>query len=536
MEIGKKNSGNMAAFAALGMVFLLMGMVSANGELSVTNLVISPQPVLAGQNFTLSFQLYNSYGTLQNVNFGLTGSYPLLNYSPVGSRLISSMNQGLYGGVGTYFLYHLSVPKNVQSGTYTLYVSASYLIQTSSSGTTVTQAATSNVPISFYISGVPNLVLTANPVTQIVPGSQSSINLNVFNSGTASATNINLTVLNSANFTVSGSPTFNLGTINGGASSSAVATLQTNSTLQEGQNLIPVRLQYTTQYGANVSKVVMVPMSVIINQPNIVPSIIATSPQTLYAGSNQTLSVSIQNIGLGVAKNVTVKFLSTNSITVGSSAAGIFIGTIPADSSITQSVFISASKTDNQTNYSVPVEVSYSSSNYQSVAKKTLYLNVTLQKSAIYNITNVSGKLSPSGTYLPLTFTVRNAGGQTAQQITFSMQSIYPIVPASPNVYLKQLAPGESANVTFYVNVDAQGNPGSYPVTVYEQWSQPNGASSQQYSASQNYYAVVSPQGGGSGIIVNIVIGVAVIAIAGYILWRRMPQKNAKLDSKKPAK
>ncbi|HVA82856.1 MAG TPA: hypothetical protein VNF06_01705, partial [Candidatus Aquilonibacter sp.] len=208
MEIGKNGSIGMGAFALLGMLFLLAGMVSANGELSVTNLVITPQPVLAGQNFTLSFQLYDSYGTLQNVNLGITGSYPLLNYSPIGSQLISSMSQGLYGGVGSYLQYHLSVPKNIQSGTYTLYVSASYLISSTNSGTTTTQAASSNVPISFYISGVPNLVLTASPATQIVPGSQSNININVFNSGTASATNINVTVLNSANFTVSGSPTF----------------------------------------------------------------------------------------------------------------------------------------------------------------------------------------------------------------------------------------------------------------------------------------------------------------------------------------
>ncbi|HVA82734.1 MAG TPA: hypothetical protein VNF06_01050, partial [Candidatus Aquilonibacter sp.] len=334
-------------------------------------------------------------------------------------------------------------------------------------------------------------------------------------------------------------PTFNLGTIGGGSSGTAIAVLQTNNTLGNGQNYIPVRLSYTTQYGANVSKVISVPMSVIINQPNIVPSISATAPQTLYAGSNQTLSVSIQNIGLGVAKNVTVKFLSTNNITVGSSAAGIFIGTIPAGTSVLQSVFISANRADNLTNYAIPVQLTYSSANYQSVVQKTVYLNVTLQRSAIYNVTNVTGLLSPGGTYVPLTFKVKNTGGQIAQQITFSLQSIYPIAPASPNVYLTQLAPGATANVTFYVNVDAQGNPGSYPVTVYEQWSQPNGASSTQYSASNNYYAVVQSSGssgGSGGIIVDAVIGVAIIAIAGYILWKRMPLRNVKPEGKKSAK
>ncbi|MDE1854582.1 MAG: hypothetical protein KGI38_12670, partial [Thaumarchaeota archaeon] len=315
------------------------------------------------------------------------------------------------------------------------------------------------------------------------------------------------------------------------------ATLQANSTMMDGQNYIPVRLRYTTQYGANVTKIINVPISVIVNAPNLIPSIIASQPQTLYAGSNQTLSVSIQNIGLGVAKNVTVSFVGTQNITVGSSASSIFIGTMQPGASQTQSVFISASKYDNQTRYRVPVELGYSNANYQIRVQKTFYLNVTLQNSAIYNVTGVSGTLLPGATYVPLTFRIRNIGGQTAQQVTFSLQSIYPIVPASPNQYLAQLAPSQSANVTFYVNVDAQGNGGSYPVTVYEQWSQPNGATSQQYSSSQNYYAVVgltSPSGGGSGITAYLVIGAVIIAVAGYVLWKRHPTlRGIRLGGKK---
>ncbi|MDE1762603.1 MAG: hypothetical protein KGH78_05475, partial [Candidatus Micrarchaeota archaeon] len=182
-----------------------------------------------------------------------------------------------------------------------------------------------------------------------------SVQLTAFNSGTASATNVSITVLNTPNFTVSGSPLFTLGTISGGSSSSAAATLQANSTMSPGINHIPVRLQYTTQYGANFTKNVSIPISVIVNAPNLQPSITSAQPQTLYAGSNQTLTVSIQNIGIGVAKNVTVRFLSTPNITVGSSASSLFIGTINAGSSSSQNLFITASKDANQSYYRIPV-------------------------------------------------------------------------------------------------------------------------------------------------------------------------------------
>ncbi|MGI0141044.1 MAG: COG1361 S-layer family protein [Candidatus Micrarchaeales archaeon] len=534
MEIGKNKIGMVAAmFAAIGMLFLMSGIVYANGELSVTNLGISPQPVLAGQNFTLTFQLYDSYGNLQNINLGLAGSYPLLNYSPIDTQLISSMSQGLYGGVNSGFLkYTLRVPQNVQSGTYTLYVTATYLISTTVSGQTTTESATSNIPISFYISGTPNLVLTATPVTTIVPGSQSNIDINVFNSGTASATNVNVTLLDSANFTVSGSPVFNIGSISGGSTGTAVATIEANRTLMSGQNYIPVKLQYTTQYGSNVTKMVSVPISVIVDSPNLVPSIIASVPQTLYAGANQSLTVSIQNIGSGVAKNVTAKFLSTSNFTVGSSAGSVFIGTIQPGASATQNVFITANKDDNQTNYALPVRLIYSNANYENAVQKTAYLNVTLQRSAIYNITSVSGAVPPGATYVPLSFRIKNTGGQTGQQITFSLQSIYPITPASPNQYLTQLAPGQSANVTFYVNVDSQGNIGSYPVTLYEQWSQPNGATSQVYTSSQNYYAIIGTPGSSSGGSTGIIVAVIVIVILGVVAFRFRNRLQAMIPKK----
>ncbi|MDE1805014.1 MAG: hypothetical protein KGH59_04510, partial [Candidatus Micrarchaeota archaeon] len=437
------------------------------------------------------------------------------------------------------FQYHIHVPPNIQSGTYTIYVTSSYLITTTTSGVTTTSAASSSNPISFYVTGAPNIVLTANPSTSIVPGSQSSVQLTAFNSGTASATNVSITVLNTPNFTVSGSPLFTLGTISGGSSSSAAATLQANSTMSPGINHIPVRLQYTTQYGANFTKNVSIPISVIVNAPNLQPSITSAQPQTLYAGSNQTLTVSIQNIGIGVAKNVTVRFLSTPNITVGSSASSLFIGTINAGSSSSQNLFITASKDANQSYYRIPVELSYSNANYQSSVQKVSYINVTMQKAAIFNITGVSsGALVPGATYVPITFRVRNIGSQTAQQVTFTLQSIYPVAPSSPNAYLTALAPGQSANVTFYVNVDAQGNPGSYPATVYEQWSQPSGAASQQYSGAQNYYAQVGGtksgggQGGGIATAVGVTVAIAVVVAflvrSGRIKLPPRPQQKKK--------
>lgn len=505
-------------------IFMLANAVSANGELAITNLVITPQPVVAGQNFTISFQLYDNAGSLTNVDIGLTGSYPLLNYSPSNTVLISGMSQGLYGGTTTYFAYKIRVPPNTQSGTYTMYLSATYQVSSTS--------ASSNIPISFYISGNQNLALSASPTSPIVPGQQFNVNINALNAGTAQVTNSNITLLNSPNFSIVGASTFNLGTIQADASAIAVATLQANNTLMQGVSSIPLILRYTTQYGKIMNQTLRLPVSIVVSQPNLIPSITTAQPQLLYSGSNQTLTVSVQNIGIGVAKNVSLRFLTTQYLTVGNSATGIFIGSIQAGSSSTETVFITANKNDNLTSYQLPIQLTYSNANYQNPVSKTAYLNITLQNAARFNITRVNDSLSAGATYSPIIFAIKNTGSEAAQQMTVSLQTIYPISPVNPNVYISNLAPGQSTNVTFYVNVDGQGNTGQYPVTLYEQWTQPNGATNQQYAGSSNYYATLYPQGASSKSFTYPIIGIVIVAVIAFVAYSRM-KKTKKLNNMK---
>ena len=54
-----------------------------NGALSITNLQVLPQPVVAGENVTVQFQLYNSYTqTLNNVNLYLQAENQNISLDP----------------------------------------------------------------------------------------------------------------------------------------------------------------------------------------------------------------------------------------------------------------------------------------------------------------------------------------------------------------------------------------------------------------------------------------------------------------------
>lgn len=495
--------------------------VSAQTDaLSIANLGVSPQPVVAGNNVTIQFQLYNSYqNQLTNVNLGLYGSYPILNTSPAYTQLISNIPTGIYGGT-SYLFYTIHIPKSAQSGTYTIDAIAKY----QTSGTTSTEVSgTSTMPISFYVQGIPNVQLTANPSSAVTPGSQLGVVISAINIGTDNATNVTLSISNSRNFSVIGASNFALGTIEPQKTSTASAILQPNSTLSQGNSSISVTLRYDTESGKPVVESVQVPVSIFISNPDVSVSVLNSNPAALYPGSNQTLTLSIQNIGSGLAKNVTVHINSDNNITVGNSASNLFIGSLAAGASTTSSVLITANKGDNLMQYSLPIYLTYDTANYQSEINRTELLPIQLQPSAIFNITGINESLTAGSTYAPITLHVRNIGNQAAQHVVFSIQTIYPISQVTPNAYVTQLNPGQSANITFYVSVDSQASIGQYPITLYEQWNQQS-STSQQYSSSQSYYAAVT--GGSSGIFIYIIVVVVVIA-AVVVIRRRMSKQSA---------
>jgi hypothetical protein len=514
---------------ALAMLIAMPSVHAQDNSLSLANIAITPQPIYSGSNVTIHFQLYNSYqNSLNNVDLWLQGSYPLLNYSPSTTTLIGSIGSGLYGGMNfNIFSYTLHIPQNVQAGTYTVDVVATYELITGPYGTST--PGESVIPISLYISGMPKISLNANPSTPIIPGQISPFVITGINTGTDTAENVSIDVLNNANFTVTGPSQFYLGTIPEQGVSSSTVNIEANNTIASGSHNISVVLHYNTLYGKSIAKNVSIKVNVVVNNPDIAASITGAIPQYLYSGSNQTLELSIQNTGTGIAKNVSVVIPSSSNITVGSSSSNFFASSILPGSQINENVFITANRNNNATFYELPVKFRYFNANYQNSTNTTQYLKISLQKSATFNVTSESGSIVPGASAAPITFVLRNNGNEEAQQISISLQSIYPISPTDSNFYLQQLAPGQSANVTFYVNVDSNGNSGSYPVTLYEQWNQPNGANNQQYAGYVNYYAYVGPVGSASsksGLYTDVIIAIIVIIIVVY-LARRMGGKKA---------
>lgn len=490
--------------------------------LSLYNLQLSPNPIVAGSNETINFQLYDTYSsTIQNVNLELQGSYPILNYSPTNPYLISSIGQGLYGGVGDFFTYNIHIPKNTPSGNYTLDLVALY--QTTEATTTVT--GESVMPITFYVHGIPGMSI--NPSSSgVIPGNVSTINLAVMNSGYGTARNVTVNLLSTSNFSVSGTKTFFIGTLNTGASANLAASYIVGSRIQNGTYTIPVAVTYHSDQGTVYTQTLNATLSVRIQNPNLVATIAAANPQTLYSGYNQSLTVNIQNLGPGNAKNVTVNIQPSAGVNLLSSVHTFFIGSLGSGQSVNENILIAASNYSGPT-ASLVASLGYYSSNYQSHFSKNQTLGVSIAQSSIFQINAGNYSLTAGATSLPIRLKVTNTGNIDAQQIQFSFQSSYPVTPVASSFYVANLQPGQSTNVNFTVSVDSHATPGIYPITLYETWRQPNGASQQSYTGSNNYYATVSStSGSSSGSLIGDVVVIAIIIVAAVVLIRRRMTKK----------
>ena len=395
------------AFAALT---LLSGVAMAqyDSSLSMVNMSVSPNPVVAGGNVLIMFQLYNAYDNwLYGTSIQPTGSYPLLNVSPISSYVAGQLDPGVNS---RYYNYTIEVPKTTPSGTYTIDFTAKYFVYAA----TGTEVASSSMPVSFYVYNKPAITVTA-------------------------------------------------------------AT---------------------------------------------------TGTTVLYVGHNQTINLVVQNTGYGTARNVTVYVTSGSGLNILSPIRSFFISNLTQGSSVDEPITVSAEGTSGT---NLITNIAYYSSDLQQRYSNIQSVNLSVAPSAQFNLDSVSS-IGVDVTDVPVHFVITNNGTTSALDLQLSMQSAYPITPVASSAYVPELSPGQSANVTFLVSVDSSGVPGNYPVTLFEQWKQPDGATNQQFTGLSNYFIpVVGSQGGTSSL--ELELAVVVILVAVFAIYSNRKRHKVKSTS-----
>ncbi|MEM0154796.1 MAG: CARDB domain-containing protein [Methanothrix sp.] len=504
--------------------------------LSLTNLYVSPTPVVAGDTVNITFQLFNSYSQpLQDVNIQLVSQDQIINVSPAYSSIESSIGTGLVGAIGyDEFSYTLHIPSTLQQGDYPIYVIATYRTSvTSATGQSVSTPMESEIPIYLYIYGKPAVKATAVPTTQISPGEQFDLGISVLNTGTGPMTNATLVLRNSSDFSIIGTPMFNLGALNEDSAVQVSEPMIASQNITPGIHFLNGTVTYENGIGNMLTENVSMPVSVVINSPDIVVSLAGSEPSSLYAGSNQSVEVLVQNIGTGTARNISIGFTSGKSISVSSSVDRFFINSLPGGASTTEQIYVNTYG-QNITNTSIGAHLSYENANYNKTYSSNQQLKFNVQGSALYNISGAVSSLSVGSTYVPVTLHIKNTGNEPADSVLFTMESVYPVSMVSSTYYVNSIAPNQTVNATFYVSVDSSGQSGDYPITLYEQWKQPNSPQSLEFSGSTQYFVAVGTTANTTyGYIEDAIIVIIVLLIIAIVV-RRMRRNKSKGKEEKP--
>jgi hypothetical protein len=171
--------------------------------------------------------------------------------------------------------------------------------------------------------------------------------------------------------------------------------------------------------------------------------------------------------------------------------------------------------------------ITYYSSKLQQKFSSVQSMNLSVAPSAQFNIGSAGKGIDVGATDVPVHFIITNNGTTSALDLQLNLQSAYPITPVASSAYVPELAPGQDANVTFLVSVDSSGVPGNYPVTLFEQWKQPDGATNQQFTGLSNYFIPVVGSHGETPSL-EIEMAVVVILIAVFAIYSNMKRRKVK--------
>jgi hypothetical protein len=355
------------------------------------------------------------------------------------------------------------------------------------------------------------------------------ISTRISNIGYTKGSNISIRFFNTSGVAVSGLSSLSIAELDSGSALDADITYRMvgNATISEGFYKMPVLVSYTSDQNITYSKTLNLTSSIVVNKPNVIVRLSNPQPQSLYLGRNQSATMEIENIGTGSAKNVSVTLRSSPCITLLSSISSFFINDLASGEISTEPVLISA---NGAVGCSLNADISYYPSSYQSLISKTQVLNLSIAPAAQFSVlaqtsTSASG---PGATAVPVTFRIQNTGTSEAEQIQLSLQTTYPVTPVASTAYLSSLKPGDIAEATFIVSIDSQGVPGNYPIMIYEQWKQPNGAVNQQFSGSNTYFVHVMSAASNNLLIVGVLVVVAVVAAAAYKYTKKMKKVQKK--------
>ncbi len=262
-----------------------------NIEVFVAN--VTPNPVEPGTDLLLNIILKNTGDRdAAGANATLNAAYPFA---------VKTVQNGVTGknvcsGCANSIIYALSVDSSAKSGSYPVEFEVSY----GSGASRIIEKKAVNIDVMGY----PRITFTAEAPGKVTPKSRFSADFQFTNIGTGKAKDIKVST-SSTDFVISGGVPV-IDSLSAGESKKITVNFITSPGLAPDVYSIPVSLNYIDERGNSKDSVSNFGVSVLGNSDLAVKSV-KIEPMPVSLGSDFTVTVRVQNIGYGDAKEVVME-------------------------------------------------------------------------------------------------------------------------------------------------------------------------------------------------------------------------------------
>lgn len=345
--------------------------------------------------------------------------------------------------------------------------------------------------------------------TTVSPGDKANLYLTISNPGTEAANNVKLQI-GSTQYINAQIPSFDLGTLNAGASTQVVVPVSVLSGAPEGTQVIPYSVSYGfVSVGGTVTAQNSAP--IVITKRSIVEiSNVTYSEPTIQRGDDVQVILTLTNAGSGEVRDMVLSLATLpTGITVANAGGERFVGSLQPGESKQVAFDVSVNSGADTITYNLPVDLSfYDNQGAAHSDSKQVGLKVEGIPDFVVAVDTVTG-VSPSTTG-KVTVSIANSGTGTSKYLYASASSDAQISPLVS--YVGNMDPDDTNSVTYEVQPVSSGRHWINVTLSYKDSYNRDGSKS---------YTLEFQSGSAASEFPTAYVAVILVVILALLYWKR---------------
>jgi hypothetical protein len=237
-----------------------------------------------------------------------------------------------------------------------------------------------------------------------------------------------------------------------------------NEDAQGGTYQIPLNISYTQYdhtdqfgYGLDTLRYYYMPYNVTLTVPlsiksEVIPEVVSASSDSLVAGAEGYVNLSIKNIGSLDGSKATVQIVQDQASPISPVDTSVYVGDFPASGTVSCQYKVAVADDAINKTYPIDIVVVYQNDEGDFVSSQTQTAGVDVGKKVDFAILSSPVEMTP-GSEKTIQVEYENTGDSTIKSAEARLSVVSPFTGSLNIAYLGTLAPGQTAVATYQIGV-----------------------------------------------------------------------------------